>query len=40
MEGVPEIGEELGDLLGRAIETKIVIENTIRRIEELAWKNN
>lgn len=36
MEDVQEIGEELGDLLGRAIETKIVLENTIRRIEELA----
>jgi hypothetical protein len=35
MESVQEIAEELGDLLGRAIETKIVLENTIRRIEAL-----
>jgi hypothetical protein len=35
MEEVQSIGEELGDLLGRTVESKIGLENIIQRLEAL-----
>ena len=35
-EAIQEIGEDLGELLGRVIEAKIGIENIIKTLEELS----